>query len=965
MTFTSYALQTLKSTLSTSFRRLWTQKWFDVSLQTKMGVIVAVGLTGLLAVFTMLGIAMARQATHQALNERITLARLSANLVDSSLRQIKMVLTLQASKETLLLSEAPPQVYADALQPISRLTRGLFLLDQEGQVIYHAASVGYSVHTFTPQWKSLPAVQDVFSGSPLGVSLLEHENILSARMDQSLSWVVVAVPVVDHSGRPVRALAALVNLSGPDFLSGERMVSLGKSGRIDLVDAHGHVLLSTHADQSPVSQDTSLLVSRFFIASQPGAETCLGCYGSEEQTSDEVIAFAPLTQAPLGVVVRQKALETFAPVRQLTIWNLGLGLASIIGALVLVRMTTNSVIRPVQDLTRATHRIAQGQPQGAEMQSVCELPLQTAVFTPGIRRDEIGLLAESFSSMCSRLKQSMDEIQSWNRELDARVQARTQEAREAQLEAQAVRDDLRAIIDALSDKLVVVDVETDQVLQTNRAAQSHTSSESLIGRRCADVLHNGKNCTPPECECPRSLILQSGESVKVTHVHYDYNTLQDRYVDIVASPMRDSQGRITRIVELARDVTEERRIRESLVRKNQQLAILNKVANTVNQSLDIQQILGRALDEVLRLTDIDVGAVFLQKEVIGQLELVAYRGLSRSTALQASQIGLLDGSCGGVMEKGQIVIVPDLQRYRGRRARALQKENLRTLVHVPLTAKGCTLGSMCIGTCDLREFSPDDQETLSAIGSQIAVAIENARLYAEVQHKEQVRGELFQKAITAQEEERKRIARDLHDDTSQALAALIYAAESCLETDNLSGVHSRLENMRDLAQHTLDGVHKLIFDLRPTMLDHLGLVPALRWLAKNRLESRGVRVAVEAASDLGRMSAEVETAVFRVIQEAIGNIARHAGARNVCIKLGENEKSLTASIEDDGVGFDLTMLPDGGGGQSRDQVRGLGLLGMEERIQLLGGEMEIHAAPGFGTQVQLSVPLHYRSIEYA
>ena len=128
---------------------------------------------------------------------------------------------------------------------------------------------------------------------------------------------------------------------------------------------------------------------------------------------------------------------------------------------------------------------------------------------------------------------------------------------------------------------------------------------------------------------------------------------------------------------------------------------------------------------------------------------------------------------------------------------------------------------------------------MTAIGNQIAVAVENARLYAELQHKEHVRGELLRKVISAQEEERKRIARELHDEISQNLTALIYSAEEAAGLDQRDEMQRLLGNMRAVAQQTLDGVHELIFDLRPSMLDHLGLAPALRWFAKARLEPAG------------------------------------------------------------------------------------------------------------------------------
>jgi signal transduction histidine kinase len=375
----------------------------------------------------------------------------------------------------------------------------------------------------------------------------------------------------------------------------------------------------------------------------------------------------------------------------------------------------------------------------------------------------------------------------------------------------------------------------------------------------------------------------------------------------------------------------------------------------LNQSLELGDVLRRALDVVLQLTGIDAGAIFLRQDIIGNLQLVAHRGMSAEAARLAAQYGMLDRDCGGSVELGELVVVPDLSHYHGRRADSLKREGLSTIVHVPLTARGCTLGSMCVGTRAQREFTSATQELLTMIGHQIAVTVENARLYAQVQHKEHMRVQLLNKIITAQEEERRRIARELHDDTSQSLTALLYAAEQALDLDDPAEVRRLLSAMRQLAVGTLDGVHDLIFDLRPTLLDHLGLLPALRWLAQSRLEPGGVRVRIEESSPAVRLPSEVETALFRVVQEAVSNINRHAAARNVHLRFEHDDRSVTLSITDDGIGFDmmeLALAPDNG--------RGLGLLGMQERVQLLGGEVEITSAPGRGTRVSLNVPLPER-----
>jgi signal transduction histidine kinase len=285
---------------------------------------------------------------------------------------------------------------------------------------------------------------------------------------------------------------------------------------------------------------------------------------------------------------------------------------------------------------------------------------------------------------------------------------------------------------------------------------------------------------------------------------------------------------------------------------------------------------------------------------------------------------------------------------------------------------------MCVGTQNNTDFDEEEQKLLTAIGNQIAIAVENARLYAEVQHKERIRGELFQKALAAQEEERKRIARELHDEISQSLTALLYEAEAGIEMQRVQEIKKHLQSICDLTQHSLDNIHNLIFDLRPSMLDQLGLIPAVRWMAKTRLEPRGMRVNVDASSapgisnsepDLQRLSPEIETALFRVIQEAINNIARHSAARNVDIQLVMDKDEAYILVEDDGIGFDMAEMNavsvtsmESQDVQVSDDTRGLGILGMQERIELLRGELKITTAPGTGMHIQIQVPLSERSV---
>ncbi|MCL4396515.1 MAG: sensor histidine kinase, partial [Chloroflexi bacterium] len=232
-----------------------------------------------------------------------------------------------------------------------------------------------------------------------------------------------------------------------------------------------------------------------------------------------------------------------------------------------------------------------------------------------------------------------------------------------------------------------------------------------------------------------------------------------------------------------------------------------------------------------------------------------------------------------------------------------------------------------------------------------------ARLYAELQRRELLRRELLHRVISVQEEERKRISRELHDETSQILVTLAYSLDNLGEmvaNERIfpPEVQPMLERMRALAKTGRDGVNRIIFDLHPTMLDHLGLVPALRWYADTRFNGSGVHYAIHEQGKARRVAPNVETALFRVAQEAINNIARHSHAREVQLLFEYLEDHVRVAITDDGQGFDPSA-----GINPVDGKLGLGLVSMEERMAAVGGEFHLRAAPGAGTTITLVAPL--------
>ena len=232
---------------------------------------------------------------------------------------------------------------------------------------------------------------------------------------------------------------------------------------------------------------------------------------------------------------------------------------------------------------------------------------------------------------------------------------------------------------------------------------------------------------------------------------------------------------------------------------------------------------------------------------------------------------------------------------------------------------------------------------------------ELARANEQLRERDGQRQRLLRTVITAQEDERKRIARELHDETTQSLAVLVMGLETAAAALKAGGPHPRLDEVKALAVRTLEEVHRLIFDLRPAVLDDLGLFSALRWYAERTLSSRGIGVRCEIQELERRLPPEFEIALFRIGQEVMNNIARHARAESVLIQLGPHAAGpgappeLRIEIEDDGQGFDP--------GARREDRPHYGLLGIRERAELLGGVAIIDSAPGHGTRVEVRVPL--------
>jgi signal transduction histidine kinase len=277
----------------------------------------------------------------------------------------------------------------------------------------------------------------------------------------------------------------------------------------------------------------------------------------------------------------------------------------------------------------------------------------------------------------------------------------------------------------------------------------------------------------------------------------------------------------------------------------------------------------------------------------------------------------------------------------------------RTLA-VPLHAKGRLFGGLVLSSIDEREpFGTAELNLLMAFGQQLAASVENAGLYRALQEREEQLEELVRQLVNAQETERARIARELHDETGQKLSALVMglaAVESFLELDP-QRARPVVAELREMADNSIDELRNIMANLRPSQLDDLGLVPALRWYAQRYMERYpGITVNLALERPARRLRPEYETVLFRVSQEALTNVARHAHATQVDLSLCYEPRAVVLRVADNGVGFDEE-------GQPRRREGGWGLVGIRERVALVQGRCEIVSQRGAGTSIAVELPL--------
>lgn len=378
----------------------------------------------------------------------------------------------------------------------------------------------------------------------------------------------------------------------------------------------------------------------------------------------------------------------------------------------------------------------------------------------------------------------------------------------------------------------------------------------------------------------------------------------------------------------------------------QRFSAIQKVTDAALSTLELDQLLHELLQRICQVLGGETATVLLLAEDQEHLIVRASVGIEANTEEQ-TRIPLGQGLVGKIAAQNEPLIVNDLKEVAAASGlTGVLGQKTRSLVGAPLRARDRVIGVVHVGTQIRRRFTREDLGLLQVVADRAASAIERAQLYEEVLAARDRLHTLSRQLIEAQEQERRRLARELHDETGQALTAVKLNLQALRHRSSDLHLSAKLQDSIGIVEHSLEQLRDLSHELRPAVLDDLGLVAALRWFVDRQAQRAGLRGHFSAPESFVRVAPEVETACFRLVQEALTNVIKHAQARNVWVEVRETATGFDLSVRDDGRGFAVESV-------RATALRGssMGLLSMQERTQLAGGRFEIKSGKS-GTELR-------------
>jgi len=381
---------------------------------------------------------------------------------------------------------------------------------------------------------------------------------------------------------------------------------------------------------------------------------------------------------------------------------------------------------------------------------------------------------------------------------------------------------------------------------------------------------------------------------------------------------------------------ENARLYESSTHWLRQVESLNEIGSALASELELEPLLALVARRLQELVEAKLVLIALPEG--GVLRIAAAEGESAYGAV-GMELAVGGSKAGRVLDRGRSERIDSLLDDPEVDQQTIRRLGVHSALYVPLLVRGRPIGVVIAHDKQgpTPAFQEEDLRLAESLAARAAVAVDLS---------ERVTQDSVRRVVEAQELERARLARELHDETGQALTSILLGLKPLEQTAASDEARAAVADLRELVVSTLQSVRKLAVELRPSALDHFGLEAAVERLAETFREQSGLAVDLETQIGGERLTREAETTLYRVIQEGLTNIVKHARATRVSILLQRKVTSVVAIVEDDGAGFDPSTTPE----------EALGLVGMRERVSLAGGRLQVESTPGSGTTLLAEVP---------
>lgn len=509
------------------------------------------------------------------------------------------------------------------------------------------------------------------------------------------------------------------------------------------------------------------------------------------------------------------------------------------------------------------------------------------------------------------------------------------------------------IVEALKytkDAVMIVTLD-EELLYYNKAwveVHGFDPAEDYTGRKLRDL--ERAQLHPLIDEAKKELYREGFHSVQFESIRRDGKY---QIIHIVATLVEHLDP--PRIVVVIREITQLFKAKKELEQRNRELSVINEVNGIINSLEDPEITLERALETIMDYCGSHIAVLYRIDRNKREARMISSKNVPAEIMKESEIIELSDDRVKMVLEKGEVVIIDGkMQAYTSSSIDFRKKQGIRRTLVLPFSFHGRVKFISVLACREEKNSTPELRNFLEILVGQLGIALERLDLLNSLETKKNELKNLTARLIGANEEERRKIARTLHDETGQSLMAIkvqLDLLEKQLRKNNMA-FDEPLEIIKEQLRHITDSVKQIAYSLHPSMLEDLGIVPSLRCYVDRFIASENLQVKIEAAGFNGRLRPQLLLALYRIAQEALTNVVRHADASHVTVKLTKGFPKVRMCIEDDGRGFSL-------GGLMRGEARGrgLGIIGMRERVEHLGGSFRIRSLPGKGTSIHVILPL--------